>query len=223
VLTATYPVLPLLTGEDSRPIAWRQGRAISLAEFKRDIASIARELPASGPIINLCEDRYHFLASFAAALSVQRTSLLPPSRVEQVVAEVELANAGSCRIDDENVARALQGAASASTGALLDDRFVAMIGYTSGSTGQPKANVKRWRAVHGTSACNAAAIRSELRLSPQEAAWIAATVPPQHMYGMELSVLLPLIGTMAVHAGRPLFPADVAATLAELPELRFLL
>ena len=51
---------------------------------------------------------------------------------------------------------------------------------------------------------------------------IVATVPPQHMYGMELSILLPLIGGMAVHAGRPLFPADIAQALGELPAPRVL-
>ena len=52
--------------------------------------------------------------------------------------------------------------------------------------------------------------------------WIVATVPPQHMYGLETSVLLPLLSDMAVHAGRPLFPADIAAALAEVPEPRVL-
>jgi acyl-coenzyme A synthetase/AMP-(fatty) acid ligase len=42
------------------------------------------------------------------------------------------------------------------------------------------------------------------------------------MYGMEMSVLLPLLDDVSVHAGRPLFPADVAATLAEVPEPRVL-
>jgi acyl-coenzyme A synthetase/AMP-(fatty) acid ligase len=42
------------------------------------------------------------------------------------------------------------------------------------------------------------------------------------MYGMELTVLLPLIGGMAVHSSRPLFPADIAAALSEVPEPRVL-
>jgi len=49
-----------------------------------------------------------------------------------------------------------------------------------------------------------------------------ATVPPQHMYGLEMSVLLPLLGPFAVHGGKPFFPADVAAALAEVPEPRLL-
>jgi len=42
------------------------------------------------------------------------------------------------------------------------------------------------------------------------------------MYGLELSVLLPLLGPFAVHGGKPFFPADVAAALAELPAPRVL-
>jgi acyl-coenzyme A synthetase/AMP-(fatty) acid ligase len=34
------------------------------------------------------------------------------------------------------------------------------------------------------------------------------------MYGMEMSVLLPLLGPIAVHAARPFFPEDVARALA---------
>jgi acyl-coenzyme A synthetase/AMP-(fatty) acid ligase len=52
--------------------------------------------------------------------------------------------------------------------------------------------------------------------------WLLATVPPQHTYGMEFSVLLPLSGGMAVHSGRPLFPADIALALEELPAPRVL-
>src|SRR3546814_16601403 len=49
-----------------------------------------------------------------------------------------------------------------------------------------------------------------------------ATVPPQHMYGMEMSVLLPLLGNVAVHVARPFFPQDVADALAEAKAPRLL-
>ena len=42
------------------------------------------------------------------------------------------------------------------------------------------------------------------------------------MYGLELSILLPLFGPFAVHGGKPFFPADVAAALAEVPAPRML-
>src|ERR671912_424225 len=96
----------------------------------------------------------------------------------------------------------------------------------AGSTRQPKAHPKLWSSMHGSTACNAAVIRQALGIADGDPAGaipaIVATVPPQHMYGMELSILLPLIGGMAVHAGRPLFPADIARALAELPAPRVL-
>jgi acyl-coenzyme A synthetase/AMP-(fatty) acid ligase len=42
------------------------------------------------------------------------------------------------------------------------------------------------------------------------------------MYGMEFSVMLPMLGGMAVHSGRPLLPADIALALAEIPAPRVL-
>ena len=42
------------------------------------------------------------------------------------------------------------------------------------------------------------------------------------MYGMELAVLLPLLAGFAIHAGHPLFPADIAEALSEVPAPRVL-
>jgi len=42
------------------------------------------------------------------------------------------------------------------------------------------------------------------------------------MYGMELSVLMPLLGGAGIHGAHPLYPADVAAALEDLPAPRVL-
>jgi acyl-coenzyme A synthetase/AMP-(fatty) acid ligase len=52
---------------------------------------------------------------------------------------------------------------------------------------------------------------------------LVATVPPQHMFGLETTILQPLIGGCTVHAGKPFFPADVASALEELPAPRALI
>ena len=53
---------------------------------------------------------------------------------------------------------------------------------------------------------------------PARRVWaLVATVPPQHMYGFESTVLIALVGGAAFDAGRPFYPADVAAALARLP------
>jgi hypothetical protein len=51
---------------------------------------------------------------------------------------------------------------------------------------------------------------------------IVATVPAQHSYGFESSVLLALLGGAAFDAGRPFYPADIAEALARQPRPRAL-
>jgi acyl-coenzyme A synthetase/AMP-(fatty) acid ligase len=146
-----------------------------------------------------------------------------------VVAELEAVHPDSYRCDDALIVRALTqvqpNAGVASLSIDVRSNHVVMVGFTSGSTGQPKAYPKLWGTVNGSTECNALAIRTALAAmgAPSVATpAVIATVPPQHMYGMELSVLLSLIGGMAVHAARPLFPADIARALAEVPEPRVL-
>jgi len=217
--------LPLFDSADGqRPIAWRHGAPVPLAEFRSHVAAVTVRLPKSSTpaaMINLCEDRYKFLVAYAAALSVGHTVLLPSSRADQVVADVASANTGSYRIDDAAVDAALAQGSNESINERVPADMTVMVGYTSGSTGQPKTFPKLWRTVNGSTARNAQSIRAAIA-DQAATVWVLATVPPQHMYGMELSVLLPLAGNMAVHAGRPLFPADIAAALAELPRPRVL-
>jgi len=207
-----------------RPVAWRHGRAVLLAEFQRHVAAVAARLASAGAaMINLCDDRYRFLVSYAAAASVGHTVLLPSSRAEQIVAEVQAAHSRSYRFDDAMVDAALDECGSVSGASLsIPAAHVVMIGFTSGSTGQPKGFPKLWRSMLASTARNAASIRRELGAAADATPWVVATVPPQHMYGMELSIMLPLIGGTAVHAGRPLFPADIARALAEIPAPRVL-
>ncbi len=214
-------LLPVVVGLNSRAVAWHRDRLITQAEFIAEVSRIAASLPASGSMINLCEDRYNFLATYVAGLTVRHEVLLPPSRVEQVVGEIASLHPGSYRIEDEDRGATL-ALASSPIALHIEADAIAMLGYTSGSTGQPSAQLKRWRALHASAALNGASIRRVIGLAEQDSAAIVATVPPQHMYGMELSVLLPLIGGMAVHSGRPLFPADVARALSEIPEPRVL-
>jgi acyl-coenzyme A synthetase/AMP-(fatty) acid ligase len=205
--------LPLIVGEPDRPIAWHKGRPVTRAQFERQVNGVAARLPSGGAMINLCEQRYNFLVAYGAALAVGQTTLLPPSRAEQVVAEVEQAHRRGYRFDDAAVLAAEEGDARS---VAIPRDHVAMIGLTSGSTGQPQQHAKRWYSVTATSGLNERAIRDALGLADGAVATVIATVPSQHMYGMELSVLLPLLGNMAVHSGRPLFPADLAAALAEV-------
>lgn len=219
------PELPLLADADvSRILAWQNGKAVTADEFLADVGALAARLPSARQVVNLCDDRYRFIVAFCAAAAAGQTNLLPGTRAPQTIAESLAAYPDSYvlveRALDPAPARqfvlpqALRGRAM-SMPALPPDRVVA-IAFTSGSTGMPKANPKTWGAVCASSAFNAGAVCTG------GAPNIVATVPPQHMYGLELSVLLPLRSRAAIHAGHPFFPADIAQALVQVPAPRVL-
>jgi acyl-coenzyme A synthetase/AMP-(fatty) acid ligase len=189
---------------------------------------LAARLPERGFLVNLCEQRNNFLTAYCAALVRGHPNLLPPARVSDIVAEVMAAHAGSYPCDDALVHRALEparpdGGQPLDCGMRLPAAQLAEIAFTSGSTGRPTPHRRRWGDFHSSTELTAARIRE--CLAPRYGSarpWIVATVPPQHMYGTETSILLPLLADMAVHSSRPLLPADVAAALAEVPEPRVL-
>jgi acyl-coenzyme A synthetase/AMP-(fatty) acid ligase len=51
---------------------------------------------------------------------------------------------------------------------------------------------------------------------------VVGTVPPQHSYGLESTLLMAMQGGLALHAGRPFFPADIRTELRALPRPRCL-
>ena len=204
------------------------GQCWSVEEYLERAARVAAQLGVSAaPVINLCEQRAAFLVAYMAAVLSARTTLLPSSRAAEAVAAVAAEYPGSVVVDDALVAAATADRGSELSAAPLatevDADFVAMIGFTSGSTGVPTRHAKRWGTVAASTVHNAAALRAAIppELSGKQP-WVVGTVPSQHMYGMELTVLVPLLDGMGIHAGRPLLPEEVAAALAEVPEPRVL-
>ncbi|MEY2151333.1 MULTISPECIES: AMP-binding protein [Rhodanobacter] len=224
-------MLPLLAMADpQRTLAWRDGVAVSAAQFLDHVEQVAARLPDAPSAVNLCEDRYAFLVSFCALARRGQANLLPPSRAPQAVDEVMAAHPGCYALGEQALQPAPlgylplplleTGAATLATAVApaIPAAQTVTVGYTSGSTGTPRANAKSWRNLHASTAGNLAMLHAVA--GPAFA--VVATVPPQHTYGIEMSVLLPLLGAVAVHAGRPFFPADVAAALAEVPAPRVL-
>ncbi|MBK8284258.1 MAG: AMP-binding protein [Ahniella sp.] len=215
---ATFPLLG--HADPSAIFAYHGDSAVSVSAYLADVARVAAGLGDASALINLCEDRYWFLVAMGAALSRHRTSLLPSSRAVDVVREVARTWPGARSIEDAEVAAA--GADAVDTGIpRIDAGMTALIGFTSGSTGEPKPNAKTFASLRQSTAYNARALLKALG-NPSEVPNIVATVPPQHMYGIELSVFLPLLAGFPVHSGRPLFPADIARALSEVPRPRVL-
>ncbi|MEI2432603.1 AMP-binding protein [Lysobacter yananisis] len=217
---------PLLAGTPladgaSRTLAFGPSGAVECARFEREVRALAARLPQARFAVNLCENRYRFLVALCAAAVRGQVNLLPSSRAPATVDEVLGRYPDSYCIGDLDLAPLpprylrmdetldqLDGAPLA-----VDDAALVAIGFTSGSTGQPKPNPKTWGAFRTSTAQNLAALHDLLRADGVTE--VVATVPPQHMYGMEMSVMLPLLGAIAVHAQRPFFPGDVARALAD--------
>ena len=219
-------LLPLIAGFDAAaPLLWHPQGALSAGEFLRGVLTLAEALPARPYLVNLCEQRANFLTAWCAAAVRGQTNLLPASRAPQVVGDAQASYGANHIVDDDVVQRVLAGGMGAQvpTMPLIDADHIIQIAFTSGSTGVPTAHAKQWGSLHFNTGFNAERIRECLPAAyPATAAAIIATVPPQHMYGTETSVLLPLLAGMTVHGARPLFAADVAAALAQVPGPRVL-
>jgi acyl-coenzyme A synthetase/AMP-(fatty) acid ligase len=222
------PALPLLADTNlDRILAWRDGRAVRARELLGQAQALAGRLPSAHFAVNLCEDRYAFLVAFYAAVLAGQTNLLPATRTPHAITETLRAYPDSYALAERVPGTAparlfvIPRAAGVDTTAISipaisADRIVA-IGFTSGSTGQPKAHPKSWGGFCASTARNA-----DLLCAQDTAPNLVATVPPQHMYGLELSVLLPLRSAAAIHTGMPFLPADIADALTQVPAPRIL-
>jgi len=216
-----------------RVVAWRDGRMIRASEFLADVRRIGDVLPKRGCAVNLCEDRYAFLASFCAVAGLGQSTLLPAARTAQAIAEVRGAHADTYLLGDAQTCAShgdlvrlpelgTDAGVQDSTPPMIRARQIVAIGYTSGSTGRPKPNAKSFENFRIGSGLNIDVLASAAGLPAEATISVVATVPAQHMYGMEMSILLPLFGNFAVHTNRPFFPADIAEALSQMPSPRVL-
>lgn len=223
--------LPLLPGyDDTKALAWRNGRMVSQAEFLADTLALAARLPQTGHVFNLCKDRYWFSVALFAAISRGIVSLLQNSTAPKNMATLSAEFPDAICIGEQDTrvwAKMPYVAVSQSTLStpveplvmpqIPHSQPIAHI-FTSGSTGTPQAHTMRFgRLVH----CAVAEAQRMWEVVGEPCS-VLGTVPPQHMFGLEATVLLPIFGGGQLSAGQPFFPADVASALADLPEPRLL-
>ena len=186
---------------------------------------LASHLMAAKSVLNLCEDRAAFACGLLAAGLRQLPTLLPPARDSQTLADLLREYPGTAIVADSeqdlpaivvDAAAVLAAAGDDGQAVAVNPEAVAVIAHTSGSTGAPKALPKRWRSFAGV------AERMAQRFDMQGPPALVATVPAQHMYGLECSVLMPLLHGWPVHRSRPFFPADILEALTALPAPRML-
>jgi acyl-coenzyme A synthetase/AMP-(fatty) acid ligase len=205
---------------------WRQIHEASLA--------MAQRLGDATAVCNLCSSRAGFLITWLAALRKHALLVLPPSGGNaDLTAVLKSATRPVVVADDLQAIQpqwrdsaecmsceAHWQPAQASDAALAwqpawDD--IAVVLYTSGSTGAPEPQPKTLRHL-----AIGALVLGE-RLAQDVAGGLAAierivcSVPPQHMFGVETSVMLSLVHAIPVLDQRPLLPADVHGAFAASP------
>lgn len=226
-MTDTSPLIAHSTPD--AVIAYRRGVPVTAQRFLADVTRLADSLPAGRHVLNVCLDRYRFTVGLAACLVTGRVSLLPSTHTPEVIRRlVEFAPDVFCLTDEQTCGIELP-------------RFVfpadpredllpwhvpsiplaqlAAIVFTSGSTGLPLPYPKTWGRL--ARCVRDGAVR--LGLLDGRSHTLVGTVPAQHMYGFESTVLLALLSANAFCAERPFYPADIAASVSAVPQPRALI
>jgi acyl-coenzyme A synthetase/AMP-(fatty) acid ligase len=210
-------------------VAYRHGAAITADKFLHDVYAVAAHLPEQDYVLNVCSDRYHIATLLGAAMLRGYTNLLPPStaretlralraRYQSVSVVTEQSNLGyfdDAVAIDQLIARGFGGPMPIPT--FAEDCAIGIL-FTSGSTGEPTANVRTWGALcRGVVAENNA-----LNMTALGCTTVVGTVPAQHSYGLESTIALALQNGHALSADHGFYPADVAAALSRVPRPRVL-
>lgn len=205
---------------------------VSVSRFLGHVQSLAEQLPEADHLVNLCDNRYLFTVSYCAAILRNQVNLLPPNNKPGTqLALCERHPRSYVLHDGIAVAGGLQqlNLATLSMGDYREPGSVpeiprqrlAAIAFTSGSTGQSKPNLKPWHTMYAGAGINRRYMLPDCR-SEQDApvTSMLATVPGQHMWGLETSVMLALMTNLCVADRRPLYPADICRLLEQLPAPR---
>ncbi|HWL74224.1 MAG TPA: beta-hydroxyacyl-ACP dehydratase, partial [Burkholderiaceae bacterium] len=134
-------------GAATARIAVRDGETISAGRFLANAQALARQMPAAKYVLNSCRDRYLFAVTFCAAVIAQRTSLLPPSRTPETLAQLATRYPDTLYVGEESGDIVWHGSAVPAARWIVDPdvqawpppaiarQHPAAIAFTSGSTG----------------------------------------------------------------------------------------
>jgi acyl-coenzyme A synthetase/AMP-(fatty) acid ligase len=204
---------------------WRQIHEAAMA--------LSLRLTDVSAVCNLCASRVGFLITCLAAWRNRCLLVLPPSGGNADIAAVLNASALPLVVGDSEdapefgrndwtylrfVPESKPGSATAEELAwqpAWDD--IAVLFHTSGSTGTPEPQPKSLRHLGQGALVLGARLNEEIDGGVAAIDRLVCSVPPQHMFGFECSVMLPLLHAIPVVDRRPLLPADVLAACADSP------
>lgn len=211
-------------------VAWCKTGPVTLRQFLSDVSQLAAQLLPGRHLLNLCRDRYHFSVGLAAAITTGRVSLLPATHTHEMAVQL-LAYAPDtfCLTDSEADTLTLPQLQYPARSDVLnnvdeipsisENQLIATV-FTSGSTGTPLPHNKAWGSL--VQCVKAEAKRVGLLDENVAPTTLIGTVPPQHMYGFESSVLMAWHSGHALSHAHPFYPIDICQAIAEAPQPRML-
>ena len=226
-------MIPLLWARDlNAPIAWRGHEPISRRQYLADMHAMSALLPANGPMLNITADRYRFAVGLGAAMLRGHTNLLPPNHTPDIVARLHsLFPSTYCVADDTARQWGLPTIVVPQIHAdvrgdldvpQVDGNALTAQVLTSGSTGDPMPHAKQWSLLVRNIEAGSQRLARHMNRPDLVGVTLVATVPAQHMYGFESTVLIALLGGAAFETERPFYPADIARALERAPRPRML-
>ncbi|MES1196707.1 MAG: AMP-binding protein [Steroidobacter sp.] len=206
--------LPLINAADASPLVWRNNQCITRAGFVHAAQQLAERLPDGTHIINLCASRLGFMLGWIAAALRGQSILLPPNQTAGALQLLQQRYPGQSVINDSCLEH-LDWQSTTQLVPIFDAEQIIATLFTSGSTGTPQAHTKTWSSLTRTAQLDTQ------RCAPKPVN-LVATVPSQHMFGLQTTVLLPLLGGCTIYDGKPFFPADIRIALESIPAPRAL-
>lgn len=209
-------------------VAYRNARKVLGKEFLADVHALAEQLPVRKHVLNLCVDRYHFAVGLAAALQLRQVTLSPPSHTSVFLQRLRQSYPDlyaladfpqkESTIETFHISERMTGLSETSEMPNFPGEQVVAHVFTSGSTGEPLPHAKTW----GSLVASSLAAGRALGITTMPGAVLVSTVPPQHMYGLESSLLLAWQNGLIWHDQRPFYPEDICIQISNLPRPRIL-
>ena len=149
-----------------------------------------------------------------AALLSKKILLLPHNDASQTLADLKVQYPQSQTLIDNDL-NINTDRNNPTWQALIRPRIakeqLAVIAFTSGSTGTPT----QWHHYWGDLVTHAHDTAAGLQLKTRQVYHVVATVPSQHMYGLEHAIIMPMQRGDKINAGIPFYAADIKDSVEE--------
>lgn len=217
----------LVNREPGQFIARSKDGPLSVSNFNAAVFRAVKQLPRRKFVFNLYANPVDYLFAFCASTIAGQCTLMPPNRLQKTLDDIRTDYPDSYFMGPEesgslDIRAWFPTADDPDPGDAhlppIPDSQLTAIAFTSGSTGHPSPNLKFWHTLREGSLSNVAMMLRGID-GPVN---MVSTVPPQHMWGLENSVLLPLFSETTISYQTPFYPQDLKEALQSFPEPRVL-